>query len=208
MKYTDAFNYDSCYHVFNHAVGSESLFKNEENYRYFLNKYAHYILPVARTFSYCLMPNHFHFFVKFRQKEIVLKHAQLLNKEVVVEQLESHRFLMQQWSNFLNSYTKSFNKVYKRRGALFLDYTRRVEVSDPRYFRNLVCYIHNNPVKHGFCQCPEEWKFSSYTSLIKKDHSTKIERNTLLEWFNNGNKSIESHHQDFIRLPEQYAIDE
>jgi len=51
---------EKCYHIYNHAVGNENLFRCDENYRYFLKKYAEHISPIADTFAYCLMPNHFH----------------------------------------------------------------------------------------------------------------------------------------------------
>lgn len=63
---------DCVYHIYNHANGSENLFRNEENYHYFLSKYAEYIFPIADTYAYCLMPNHFHLMVRIRtEKEIM-----------------------------------------------------------------------------------------------------------------------------------------
>ena len=35
-------------------------FIEERNYRYFLGLYARYIEPVADTYAYCLLRNHFH----------------------------------------------------------------------------------------------------------------------------------------------------
>ncbi len=42
MKGLIDFEPEEYYHIVNHAVGSENLFRTEENYRYFLDKYAHY----------------------------------------------------------------------------------------------------------------------------------------------------------------------
>ncbi len=39
MPYLDAFQANDFYHAFNHAVGNENLFKNGENYRFFLRRY-------------------------------------------------------------------------------------------------------------------------------------------------------------------------
>ena len=49
---------DKFYHLYDHAVGDENLFRNENNYKYFLKKYAEYFNPIAETYAYCLMPNH------------------------------------------------------------------------------------------------------------------------------------------------------
>jgi hypothetical protein len=47
------------YRVYTRADGSEKLFRFAKNYRFFMEKYQPYISPVADTFCYCLMPNHF-----------------------------------------------------------------------------------------------------------------------------------------------------
>ena len=66
MKYFDKFHPDNFYHIFNHAVGKENLFKNHYNYIFFLSKFDKYISPIAKTFCYCLMPNHFHVLIQIR----------------------------------------------------------------------------------------------------------------------------------------------
>ena len=61
------------YHLYNHANGEESLFREDDNYRYFLHKYVEHISPIAETYAYCLMPNHFHFFVRIVDKEVIME---------------------------------------------------------------------------------------------------------------------------------------
>ena len=51
------------YHIYSHANGSENLFHEADNYRFFLEKRAKYIEPVAATYAYCLMPNYIHFLI-------------------------------------------------------------------------------------------------------------------------------------------------
>jgi len=60
---------DKYYHIYNHAVGGDNLFCSNENFNYFLQKYKHYITPIADTFAYCLMPNHFHLAVRIKSKK-------------------------------------------------------------------------------------------------------------------------------------------
>jgi len=55
-------DFGNYYHIYNHANGDIQLFRNEENYRYFLSRYEKYVHPLVDTLSYCLLPNHFHFF--------------------------------------------------------------------------------------------------------------------------------------------------
>jgi len=62
---------DTCFHIFNHANGFENVFKEAENYRFFLEKYQLHISPIAETYAYCLMPNHFHLVVRIRKREVI-----------------------------------------------------------------------------------------------------------------------------------------
>jgi len=62
---------DFTYHIFNHANGFENVFREPENYRFFLEKYLKYIYPIAETYAYCLMPNHFHLVVRIRQRAVI-----------------------------------------------------------------------------------------------------------------------------------------
>ncbi|HSM57092.1 MAG TPA: hypothetical protein VK879_13145 [Candidatus Sulfomarinibacteraceae bacterium] len=52
------------YHIYNRGINDEIIFKEERNYPFFLKKMAHYILPVAEVYAYCLLPNHFHLLVR------------------------------------------------------------------------------------------------------------------------------------------------
>lgn len=126
---------ESTYHVYNRANGSELLFKSDDNYRFFLRKYENYILPIADTFCYCLMPNHFHFLIRIK-KENELK-AFFKAKAADPTGFENHagknvqdfgnleRLISQQFSNFFNSYAKAFNKQQSRKGNLFMHTFKR-----------------------------------------------------------------------------------
>jgi putative transposase len=59
------------YHIFNHANGFENLYLEDENYRFFLEKYQLYIHPIVETYAYCLLPNHFHLVVRIRRREVI-----------------------------------------------------------------------------------------------------------------------------------------
>ena len=53
--------YGNYYHIYNYGINSCNIFEDEANYFYLLNLYAKYIVPLAQTFTWALMPNHFHF---------------------------------------------------------------------------------------------------------------------------------------------------
>lgn len=179
---------DKVYHIYNHANGDENLFRAKENYRYFLTKYSEYIYPVADTYAYCLMPNHFHLMVRIRKEEELLAFVNLnLQGFKNLEGLVS-----QQFSNLFNSYTKSYNKMYERKGSLFIPRFKRKIVEDENYFTQLIAYIHLNPVRHGFCEQIDDWEFSSFHAYYE-NKSSKINRKYLQDWFGNRTALLEFH---------------
>lgn len=58
--------YGKSYHIYNRGNNRENLFVEERNYRYFLGLYTKHIRPVADTFAYCLLRNHFHVAVRIK----------------------------------------------------------------------------------------------------------------------------------------------
>ena len=192
------------YHIYNRANGSENLFVIDENYHFFLKKYKLYILPIADTFSYCLMPNHFHFFVRIKLiKEIIdffeSKHdhgttafSKVLNfgKDEKADSL----FLSKQFSNLFSSYTQAFNKQQSRTGSLFQKNFKAKEVGHLGYFQHLIQYIHCNPVHHRFCDDYKDWVFSSFHALVSNSE-TDLDRQTVISWFGNKKNLISSHNE-------------
>ena len=168
------------YHVYSHGNAEDNIYREEENYCYFLKRYAHYITPVARTFAFCLMPNHFHFLVQIREAEELSPFFESKGKKGK----DLSILISRQFSNLLNAYTKAFNKKYNRRGKLFLKSLKRKPVKNEKYFLRLIWYIHSNPVLHGFVEEIQQWPHSSY-QIILSQKKTKIEREELLRRFRN-----------------------
>ncbi|WP_172594402.1 transposase [Mariniphaga sediminis] len=57
--------------IYNRGINSCNIFAENENYEYFLHLYDKNISPVAETYAWALMKNHFHFLVKIKPKEEV-----------------------------------------------------------------------------------------------------------------------------------------
>ncbi|MEM6265354.1 MAG: hypothetical protein AAGI38_22825, partial [Bacteroidota bacterium] len=83
-----------CYHIFNRGVAKLPIFLKEENYDYFLKLYEKHIRPVAHTFAYCLMNNHFHILLQIKHEEDLSKSFQNSAKSLSVP-----------FANFFNAYT-------------------------------------------------------------------------------------------------------
>lgn len=195
MKGLIDFKPETYYHLVNHAVGNENLFRNDENYRYFLKKYAYYMSSVCKTLSYCLMPNHVHFLIKTHPKRVLQNHPKYKH--------DFHKVIMQEWSNLLNAYAKAYNKRYNRRGTLWINYTKRFLIESDSYLTNTINYIHQNPIKHGFVRHPTDWQHSSFNSLLSSK-ATRLERDMIINWFGNKESFIKFHSEQTTELVEAW----
>lgn len=107
--------------------------------------------------AYCLMPNHFHLLVKEATPGGISKFMQKI----------------------CTGYTMYFNTLHDRTGALFQGKFQAEHISEDRYLKYLLAYIHLNPVKliqsdwkevglHDF-SAAEKYLYSySYSSFL--DH--------------------------------------
>ncbi|TEU12886.1 MAG: transposase [Anaerolineales bacterium] len=167
--------YGKYYHIFNRGNSQENIFIEERNYCYFLKLYARHIMPVADTYAYCLLRNHFHFLVRIKTVE-----EPDLTGFGNLSGLP--RKPSQPFSNLFNAYAKAFNKTYHRTGTLFQRPFGRIEVTSDSYFMQLVTYIHQNPQKHGFVSDFRTWPYSSYQALLSTK-PTRLQRDDVLAWF-------------------------
>ena len=167
---------DTFYHIFNRGINKETLFKEKRNYTYFLNKYLKFISPIAHTYAFCLLKNHFHFLIRTRSEET-------LNKIIPEEKgYPTEKIISLQFSHLFNSYAQAINKKFSRTGGLFETPFRRIEVSEEYYLIQLIAYIHLNPLKHGFTKDYINYLYSSY-HLLLQGKSKILETDTVMNWF-------------------------
>ncbi len=101
---------------------------------------------------------------------------------------------------FMMSYSKAINKQEGRSGSLFQRNFRRKKVEDDLYLRRLIWYIHNNPKHHGFSISYNEYKWSSYQTLIT-NQTTKLKRKEVITLFGSRTAFLHFHqenHQFFL----------
>ena len=175
------------YHIWTHANGNENLFRDDENYRHFLDRYAKHVHPVVETFAYCLMPNHLHLMVRVREEAEVLEYLRIKRQEPDLQGFENlgglGKVISQQFSNLFNAYTKAYNNKYGRRGSLFSPNFKRKHVDTVEYYTKLIVYIHNNPIHHGFAKKPADWLYSSWHAYNRMNQKTNISRGEGFDWF-------------------------
>lgn len=166
------------YHLYNRGNQKRNIFLEEEDYKHYLQR----MVKAGREndytiIAYCLMPNHMHLIVR-------------QNKETPPARLVSSIHM---------SYAMMFNKKYKMAGHLFQNRFKQKIIDSDDYLRNLIIYVHLNPVKAGICTFPKEYKWSSYLEYAwsgKADHSRSICGQDVVEMYGIRERDFEK----FIRL--------
>ena len=181
------------YHVYNRGNNGIDVFFDGNNYEYFLKLYYQYVHPIAETYAWCLMKNHFHFLVYIRTENEVLK--DLLEYSTV----EKPKVLdpSKQFGHLFNAYTQAVNKRYTRTGVLFEKPFERKRVTSEKYLKNLIYYIHNNPVHHGFTKKINDYPWSSFESIIV-DKPTKLQREDVLEIYGGKDNFVDYHSKEQV----------
>ena len=152
------------YHIYNRGVNSETIFREKRNYAYFINLYVRHIQPVADTYAFCLLPNHFHLLIEPKKN------------------LSGLSTPSQAFSNVFNAYAKYINIAYQRTGPLFERPFKRIPVKDSPYFLRLLVYIYQNPQRHGLIDDFRDWPYSSY-DVLSGNQPTFIRRDVIWKWF-------------------------
>ncbi|MCH7398139.1 transposase [Belliella sp. DSM 107340] len=167
---------EQSYHIYNHANGTENIFREEENYRFFLQQYAKYLGEKVDTYAFCLMPNHFHLLVCVKSGLDLPGFENLAGLSPTKLGHASKNPVTKAFSDFFNSYSKAFNKRFERRGSLFVEHFKRTPILDERQWQETFLYIHLNPVKHGFVKDHANWKWSSWHAYQNPEKPSNLER--------------------------------
>ncbi|WP_281324254.1 hypothetical protein [Flavobacterium sp. IMCC34518] len=179
------------YHIYNRGNNGIDIFFENSNYEYFLKLYHQYVHPFAETFAWCLMKNHFHFLVYIRDENEVLLDSLEYSTVEKPKVLDASK----QFGHLFNAYTQAINKRYSRTGSLFEKPFERKKVSSEKYLQNLIYYIHNNPVHHGFTKTANEYPWSSYESILS-EMPTKLRREDVIRIYGSKENFIVYHNEE------------
>jgi len=198
-------NYGTFYHIYNRGNNHDNIFIQERNYAYFLKLWWKHINPIAETWAYCLIRNHFHASVYIKDRPDLSgltrvsagPHSRVdqgLTRSDSSKDLTGLKPPHQYFSNFFNAYARGINLATQRTGALFERPFKRIPVDSTSYLMRLVVYIHQNPQKHSFVDDFCQWKYSSYHELIG-NVPTLLQREGILQLFGS--------RQDFVRIHQE-----
>ena len=198
-KYTAIFEHEKIYHVYNKTNNKELLFRSDENRSYFLRQYALFVSPIADTYAWNLLPNHFHFIIKIKPKAAIISWLTKLPAEKITKTEKD--FLADQDINLLvemtfkrlfTSYAMAYNKMYKRSGNLFYRTFKRMEIVKESHFTHAMVYVHVNAQRHKLVKKFMSHRWTSFHTIIS-DKPTNLLRVEVLEWFGGKARLIKVH---------------
>ena len=133
------------FHFYNRTGSGKLLFRCEDDYIYFLDKFGRNIIKYpCEVYAYCLMPNHFHFCLK----------------------QNSDKSLYRLFNDTITSYAMHYNAKYKLKGQLMSNRLQSKRITERSYVLQICRYIHYNPVKAGLVKKIEDWDFSNYLEIL------------------------------------------
>lgn len=191
-KYLSPFIPGEFYHVYNQSPSNKKMFIEEKNYCFFLHLIKKYLLAWIDLYTYCLIPNHFHLFIRIKDTG----NAGEMGSDV-------NRIVTNQFRKLFIAYANTINKEYGTHGGVFSRPFKRILITSEAYFSQLIFYIHCNATHHNICAHPSKYRFSSYNSILS-NKPTLLRREEVLDWFGGKESFISSHETmtiEFSKLP-------
>ncbi len=134
------------YHVFSRGIRKDPIFLNDRDREVFLEKLGDELKKYGiKCHAYVLMKNHYHLL------------------------LETPQGGLQRAMHGINgSYANWFKKKHELVGPLFQGRYKAILIEADAYLAVVSAYIHLNPVRKGYLEKPEEYRWSSLKYYIKE----------------------------------------
>jgi putative transposase len=207
-KYVDG----GVYHVYNRGVDKQKIFKDKQDYKFFLSLMKIYLEKPADNLkgfnpfsiqyrgsaikqgvfsqrvcllAFALMPNHYHLLIK----------------------VEDGPAITEFMKSVMTIYVMYFNKKYNRVGSLFQGVYKAVLVEGDEYLIHIARYIHLNPIENSKTRAITDKDldkildgFNSYTYYVGLNNAAWVKPNFILSYFRDLN--------DFRNFTQKSSINE
>lgn len=210
------FGFSERYHVYNRTNNKESLFKSDENRRYFLRLIKAKLSLVADVYAFALLGNHFHLLIEVKSEDEIIdrllkiktnKRSLTINRFLRADNkgAEINRLISIIFSGIFNSYSQAINKSYSRTGNLFSRPFKRAKVSSSAKFDFLFGYIHKNSQQHGRVYSFLDDPWHSYCSILEENCKV-VNYKFVLDYFGGKEQFVNFHeHYDSLYLQKEQS---
>ncbi len=177
---------ETYFHVYNRSNNQEILFPTSKMKSHFLQLIDTRLGYLMNVYTWCLIPNHFHYLIKTKSPERALDFLSQLTtrkltrteKRFLAGEVPFQDLALKAWTAVFQSYASTFNNFYKRKGNLFYTPFKREIIENEMHFRSAVVYIHTNPVKHGLVEDFRDFEWSSWKNYEAAKRTTIMKNET------------------------------
>lgn len=167
------------HHIMIRGIERRKIFLNEKDHEDFLERLS-ILLPETKTacYAWSLMPNHAHFL--FRTGAVPI--SRLMRR-------------------LLTGYAVGFNLRHKRKGHLFQNRYKSIVCQEDAYLRELVRYIHLNPVRASLVTDVAELKWYPYcghSALMGKSKRPWQDADYVLRYFGESIRKAKSEYEAYV----------
>lgn len=172
IEYAGAF-----YHVTSRGNERKAVYRSQRD----REKFFSYLASATERYRavvhvYCLMDNHYHLIIETPSANL----SQIMH-------------------HINGAYTTYFNTKHARSGHLFQGRYRAILMEADAYAKEVSRYIHLNPIRAGFVENAEKYRWSScqyYT--VEKKAPEWLKRDFILGYFGKRQKAAMKRYQDFL----------
>jgi putative transposase len=128
-----------------------------------------------RVHAFCFMSNHIHLAIQVG--------------DISISRIVQHLAFR---------YARYINRQQNRIGHLFQGRFKSILVDEDRYLKELVRYIHLNPVRAHLVSSPEDYMWSSHRAYMNRDEFTWLTQERLLKRFHHDPQLAVSNYEKYV----------
>ena len=168
------------HHVMIRGIEKTKVFTNDKDREDFIGRLEILCPQMGITcYAWAFLPNHSHFLLKTGQEPL-------------------SKFMRR----LLTGYVIGYNRRHKRRGHLFQNRFKSIICQEETYLKELVRYIHLNPVRAGIVKTLDElkiYKYSGHSALMGNVTREWQDTEYVLVYFDKNRKKAKKEYESFVR---------
>lgn len=205
LEFKAPFLHECFYHIVCKSIDGILLFREDIDYRVFLQRFQQFTASLFDVWSYCLLTNHTHQIVKIKPSATILENIKKLENTTEAMKCflsdQNNEFFLdavieRQMNSFLVSFANYTNNKYNRKGGLFQKPFRRIQVADDIHLQQAIIYVHANAQKHKLVKDFKDHQHNSYAATVNTDSSFTDTKNVLA--FFGGMEKFKSIHKSQV----------
>ena len=164
------------YHLIQRGNNREYIFREREDKEYILELIKEYReIMDFELYGYVIMGNHYHLIVRIAETPL---------KDIM------HRIN--------NTFSRYYNRKYKRSGHVFENRYKGILVIDDKYLLSLLRYVHQNPVNANICENIKDYIWSSDKCYRENNNADIVDIDFMLNIFSENRINAIKAYIDFM----------